>query len=115
MKYYDPGSNQTLLLPYPRYWKSSLSLFSHRKNKQCLVFTHMFSSISQTFLQLEQNHVTHSSQWVFTTRWRQLTAGVPPLSFSSPPEVALEACERRGWCKMEEGWIPESLLGCKPC
>lgn len=50
----------------------------------------MFSYISQTPLQLEQTHVIHSSQRIITAGRRQLTAGTFPLSFSSPPRVALE-------------------------
>ena len=89
--FYYSSSIQTILLPYSRYWKTSLSLFSSRNNKQCMAFTHTFSYISQTHLQLEQTHVIHYSQWIITAGRRQLTAGTLPLSFFSPPRVALEA------------------------
>ena len=55
----------------------------------------MLSYISQTPSQLEQTHAIHSSQWIITTRRRQLRAGTLPLSFSSPPRVALEAIWER--------------------
>lgn len=47
--------------------------------------------ISQPVLQLGHTQVTHSSQWIITKGQRQLRAVVPPLAFSSPPQVALEA------------------------
>ena len=73
--FYYSGSIQTILLPYSRYWKASLSLFSNGNNQQCRVFTQMLSYISQTPSQLEQTRAIHSSQWIITTRRRQLRAG----------------------------------------